>query len=295
MGFYPAHVIVAEARRHGVEIRGADIHMSDVGATVEEMKEIDKSQISNLESAKTEPHWGRAPRQRSPAPHARTVGAIRLGLETVRGLGAEAGTAIVAARGEHPFRSLADLCLRTGLGRRALEALIMAGALDRWERPRRQLLWELQSALQAAKAAPALGLEPKGEPTFAALPRHERLWLEQTYTGATAGAHITTLVARQLRQMGATPSAELERWPDGTRIRIGGVIVARQRPPTANGIAFLAVEDENGIVNVMLPADVVDTYRRPVMSRFVVVEGKIQRDGAAMTVVGNRVIPLGVG
>ncbi|MBN1250202.1 MAG: DNA polymerase III subunit alpha [Anaerolineae bacterium] len=268
MGFYPAHVIVAEARRHGVEIRGADVHVSDVGATVEKTnQQMDKS----------------------------AEGAIRLGLETVRGLGTEAGTAIVAARSEHPFRSLADLCLRTGLGRRALESLIMAGALDRWGQPRRQLLWELHAALQAAKAAPALGLEPKGEPAFAALPRHERLWLEQTYTGATAGAHITALVGRQLRQMGATPSAELERWPDGTRIRIGGVVVARQRPPTANGIAFLAVEDEHGIVNIMLPADVVDAYRRPVMSRFVVVEGKIQRDGAAMTVVGQRVIPLGAG
>ena len=255
MGFYPAHVIVSEARRHGVEIRGVDLHTSDVGATVE-------------------------------------VGAIRLGLETVRGLGEEAGGAIVEARTQHPFQSLADLCRRTGLGRRAIEALVMAGALDRWGRPRRQLLWELQAALEAAKAAPALGLRPRQEPVFAALPRHERLWLEQTYTGATSGAHITDLVARQLRQMGATPSGELTRWPDGTHIRIGGVVVARQQPPTANGIAFLAVEDESGIVNVMLYPEVIQTYRRAAMSRFLIVEGEVRRDGAAMSVLGNRVISL---
>jgi len=217
-----------------------------------------------------------------------------LGLEMVRGLSAEAGAAIVAARQQRPFQSLEDLCHRTALGRRALEALIMAGALDRWQRPRRQLLWELQEALKAAKAAPALGLHPTQEPSFTALPRHERLQFEQAYTGATSSAHITTLVARQLREMGATSTEELARWPDGTRIRIGGVVVARQRPPTANGIAFLAVEDESGIVNVMLYPEVIQIYRHAVMSRFLIVEGEIRRDGAAMSVLGRRVLPLAV-
>lgn len=173
-----------------------------------------------------------------------------------------------------------------------MEALIMTGALDEWGQPRRRLLWELQSALQAAKSAPLLGLTPKDEPVFAALPRHERLWLEQTYSGATAEAHITALVARQLRQMGTTPSSELPHWPNGTHIRIGGVVVARQRPPTANGTAFLAVEDEHGITNVMLQPEVIDTYRRDIMARFLIVEGQIRRDGATMSVVGSRVIPL---
>ncbi|MGC9469214.1 MAG: DNA polymerase III subunit alpha [Anaerolineae bacterium] len=278
MGFYPAHVIVSEARRHGVEIRAVDIHASEVGATVEVAQPGGPLSL-RLHSSKGERG-------------AEGKGAIRLGLEMVRGLGAEAGKAIVEARRQTPFQSLADLCRRTGLGRRAMEALIMAGALDQWKRPRRQLLWELQAALQEAKAAPSLGLASRGEPAFAALPRHERLWLEQTYTGATSGAHITALVARQLRQMGTTLSSELPKWPNGTQIRIGGVVVARQQPPTAGGIAFLAVEDDRGIINVMLQPEVVETYRRAVMTRFIVVEGEIRRDGAAMSVVGNRVIPL---
>ncbi len=255
MGFYPAHVIIAEARRHGVEIRAVDIHASDVGATVEN-------------------------------------GAIRLGLGTVRGLGTEGGSAIVEARRQRPFQSLADLCRRTRLGRRATEALILSGALDRWKVPRRQLLWELQAALQEIKASPALSLMPRGEPVFAALPRDERLWLEQTYTGGTSGEHLTALVAQQLRQMGVTATSELRRWPNGTRVRVGGIVVARQRPPTANGLAFLAVEDEDGIINVTLHPEVAEVYRHAIMARFLVVEGEVRRDGAAMNVVGNRVIPL---
>ena len=273
MGFYAAHVIVAEARRHGVEIRNVDLEVSDVGATVEAEAAGDHSQD----------HKPAGPK-----------GAIRLGLDMVRGMGAEAGAALVAARQQHPFRSLEDLCRRTSLGRRALEALILAGGLDRWQRPRRQLLWELEAALRTAKAAPTLGLRPTQEPSFTALPRHERLQFEQAYTGATASTHITTLVARQLREMGATLSGELTRWPDGTRIRIGGIVVARQQPPTANGIAFLAVEDESGIVNVMLYPEVIQTYKRAVMSRFLIVEGEIRRDGAAMSVLGHRVLPLAV-
>jgi error-prone DNA polymerase len=270
MGFYPAHVIVSEARRHGVEIRGVDLHASGIGATVETEK---ISRSANLKQAER-------------------TGAIRLGLEMVRGLGAEVSTAIVQERERHPFSSLEDLCHRARLGRRALEALIMAGALDGWQRTRRQLLWELQGALQAAKAPPALGLQPRQEPVFTALPRHEHLRLEQIYTGATSDAHLTALVARQLREMGTTPTDQLVEWPDGTRIRIGGIVVARQQPPTANGIAFLAVEDKSGIVNVVLYPEVLQTYRRAIMSRFLIVEGEIRRDGAAMAVLGNRVLPL---
>ncbi|MCU0522038.1 MAG: error-prone DNA polymerase, partial [Anaerolineae bacterium] len=281
MGFYPAHVIVSEAKRHGVEIRGVDLHTSDVGATVE-------SSALPLLGAKC-PSGQNAKR-----------GAIRLGLETVRGLGEEASTTIVEARRQSPFQSLVDLCQRTGLGRRAIEALIMAGALDRLypsgqrDRPRRQLLWELQAALESVGTPPALDLPPRDDPTFTAIPRHERLWLEQTYTGVTAGAHITDLVGSQLRQMGATPVGDLARWPDGTQIRVGGVIVARQRPPTANGVAFLAIEDRSGIVNVMLYPEIAQTYHRAVMARFVIVEGEIRRDGAAMSVLGKRVLTLAV-
>ncbi len=285
MGFYPAHVVVSEARRYGVEIRGVDLQTSDVGATVE-LGSTDESEDQRVGQS--------ANQQIVNLGSSAGKGAIRLGLESVRGLGEEASATIVEARSQHPFKSLVDLCQRTGLGRRAIEALIMAGALDRWNRPRRQLLWELQSALETAAAPPSLDLPPRDDPEFTAMPRHERLWLEQTYTGVTAGGHITDLVSNQLREMGATPVADLAHWPDGTQIRVGGVIVARQRPPTAKGVAFLAIEDRSGIVNVMLYPEVAQIYHRAVMSRFVLVEGEVRRDGAAMSILGKRVLALAV-
>ncbi len=59
-------------------------------------------------------------------------------------------------------------------------------------------------------------------------------------------------------------------------------------------MAFLAIEDRSGIVNVMLYPEVVQTYRRAVMSRFVLVEGEVRRDGAAMNILGKRVLVLAV-
>ncbi len=174
MGFYPAHVVVSEARRCGVAIRPVDVEASGLLPTVEGQ-------------------------------------ALRIGLATVTGLGEAGGRSVVEARRFGPFRSLADFCRRTRLGRRAVEGLIWAGAFDRWGVPRRQLLWDLEAALEAAEAPPALPL-PEGEeerPRFGFLSSRGRLWAEVAHTGVAATAHLTALVAERLRALGVTSSG---RW-----------------------------------------------------------------------------------
>jgi error-prone DNA polymerase len=255
MGFYPARVLISEARRHGVEIRPADVARSTLTPTVEEAT-------------------------------------IRLGLRAIRGVGEEAGTRLVEARRRGPFRSLADLCRRARLDRRAAEGLIMAGALDRWGIPRRQLLWDLEDALAQAAAPPALDLDRPDAPHFAALPERDRLWMERGTTATPTQGPLTERVRAQLRTLGVTPSGALARWPDGTRVRVGGAVVARQQPPTAHGMAFLALEDAEGFVNVALPPPVVQAYRRVILAPFVLVEGQVARDGAALNVMGARVLAL---
>jgi error-prone DNA polymerase len=255
MGFYPTHVVVAEARRCGVDIRPVDIETSDLVATVEGQ-------------------------------------AIRLGLAAVTGLGETGGRSIVQARRFGPFRSLADFCRRTRLGRRAIEALIWAGAFDGWNVPRRQLVWDLKAALDAAEGPPALSLPPGDEPRFDRLSPRGRLWTEVAHTGVSAGAHITEVVGDKLRSMGVTPSGKLPELRNGVRVWVGGVIVARQRPPTAKGTAFLALEDEGGLVNVVLKPEVYEAHRKVLRSPFVVVEGKLQRRGQAISVLARKVVAV---
>ena len=88
------------------------------------------------------------------------------------------------------------------------------------------------------------------------------------------------------------PMQELSHWPDGTKLRVGGVIIARQRPPTARGTAFVALEDEGGVVNVLLRPEVFAAYREVLRSRFAVVQGTLQWQGRVCGVVGERVLAV---
>ncbi len=256
MGFYPPHVIVSEARRSGIEIRPVDIAASDLLATLED-------------------------------------GALRLGLMAVTGLGQDSGDKVIQARQAGPFRSLADFCRRTLLERRPIEALIWAGAFDRWEIPRRQLLWDLQAGLEAAEHPPALSLDTDEErPRFGFLMPAERLWAEVTQTGICASGHLTELVSDQLRQMGVVHSNTLPNLAEGCRVWIGGVLVAAQRPPTAKGVAFLALEDQEGLINVVLQPEVYEASRPSLRSRYVAVEGRLQKRLGAVSILAQRVLPI---
>jgi error-prone DNA polymerase len=258
MGFYPPHVIVSDARRCGVEVRPVDVEASDLWATVE----------------------GEA---------------LRLGLAAVNGLGEVGGQSVVEARRFGPFRSLADFCRRTRLGRKAMEAMIWAGTFDGWGVPRRQLLWELQMALETAEGPPELPLPPpEGRPRFAFLSPRGRLWTEVAHTGVSASEHLTSLVGEELQAMSVTSSDRLPELEDGREVWVGGVIVSRQRPPTAKGMVFLALEDEGGLINVVVRPNVYDENRSALKSPFVVVRGQVQRRDKAINVLARRVIPLKV-
>ncbi|NLE99846.1 MAG: DNA polymerase III subunit alpha [Anaerolineales bacterium] len=260
MGFYPPHVIVSEARRFGVTIEPIDIEHSALAATV---------------------HGN----------------ALRLGLGMVTGLGEDGGQSIVDARRQGPFRSLVDFCCRTRLGRRAVEALIWSGAFDVWEIPRRQLLWNLQAALELSEdvqsrlALPATAGE---HPRFGFLSPRGRLWTELAHTGVSASSHITTLISARLKEIGTTPSLKLPELKDGHKVWIGGVVVSAQRPPTAKGTAFLALEDEGGLMNVILKPEVYEASRKDLKAPFVVIQGRVQKRGQAINIIARRIVRLEV-
>jgi error-prone DNA polymerase len=254
MGFYPAHVIVSEARRCGVEVRPVDVEASELRAMVE-------------------------------------GDALRLGLGFVTGLGETGGESVVKARRMAPFHSLADFCRRTRLGRRAVEGLIWAGAFDGWGVPRRQLLWDLREALE--EPAPlALPASEEERARFGFLSERGRLWTEVAHTGVAAGDHVTALVGDALRNAEVVSSKALAKTRNGAMVRVGGVIVSRQRPPTAKGAAFLALEDEGGLIDVVLRPKVYEASRDALRSSFVVVEGRVQRRGRAISVLALKVAPV---
>lgn len=108
-------------------------------------------------------------------------------------------------------------------------------------------------------------------------------------TGVSLDGHLTALRRDAFTRAGARPTSDLSEMKHGQRVRIGGLVVARQKPPTAKGFAFLAVEDPEGMVNVVVSPDVYAACRQAMRCAFVLVDGVVQKNHGAINVVAERV------
>ena len=256
MGFYPPDALVHEAQRRGIEVLPPDVNHSEAECTVA-----------------------------GPM-------AVRLGLGYVLGVRGEEVRALVAARREGgPLASLEDLASRAGAGRPSLERLAWSGACDALAggpSPRRAALWQLGVAAPSQPLAAtgdtqlALPLGLPAPPRLGALEAWEAMVADYATTGVSIARHPMTLLRGELTGRGALTSAQLERTAHGTKVRIGGLVVARQRPATANGVVFLLLEDEHGTVNVIVPPPVYERDRLAVRAEpLVLAEGRLERHAAA--------------
>jgi error-prone DNA polymerase len=254
MGFWNAAVLVNEAKRQGLLLLPADIQLSQEQCTVE----------------------GEG---------------IRLGLEIVKGMGEATIAAILDQRQVAPFDHLADFCRRTRLPRLLVEHLIAAGAMDSWGIPRRHLLWELGTL---SYAADQLDLTfPLEEVALPELSATEAMLMEQDVQGLSAGHHVMALYRQALNQRDILGSRQLNRSRNGRRVRVAGLMVVHQAPPTAKGFHFLTLEDEGGMMNIVVRPKVYDQYRRVIQgSQLLLVAGLCQREGDVVNVRAQHLAPL---
>jgi error-prone DNA polymerase len=275
MGFYPPATLVRDAQRRGVEVRPADLNLSDARCTIEPGDTVSQG--------------------------SRT--AVRIGLGYVSTVGEDDAQALVAERDANgPFRDVGDLARRAALSRDGLEALVKSGVCDGFGHRRRDLLWELGLALRpqvapgtggGAKQLP-LSLEPTVEtPALRDLTRWERMLADYRHTGMSVGTHPLALLRPHL-PAGTLSSAELHEQPHGRRVAVAGMTVARQRPSTANGIVFMLLEDEHGQVNLIVPPAVYDAHRATVRAEpLVLARGRYERFGENRNVLVSEVESLG--
>jgi error-prone DNA polymerase len=261
LGFYIPEVVMGDAQRHGVPILRPDVNRSQNACTLEAS---------------------------SPKPDAAPASlAIRLGLRYVHGLGEAFLERIIEQRGEHPYRDLRDFCRRTCLPRSLVENLIRAGALDSFGQKRRDLLWALgglayrEDSLDIEVPLDAVALPP--------LRRKERLSWEYELMGVAPGEHVMELYRERLRRQGVLSKAELEEREDGETVRVAGWVVVRQRPPTAKGHVFITLEDEDGLINLIVRPNVYERYRSVLRNaQLLWAQGRLQRQGHAMSVLLQR-------
>jgi len=225
---------------------------------------------------------------------------VRLGLLTVTGLGpacalgVQAGLASRAERG--PFVSPEDFARRTGLQAQQLEHLARLGALAAFEARRRQALWRVQPLVRRVTGLLAGADSAEGAVTLPAQSAAERVSENYTLCGISAECHPLELLRAALHAAGVSRAADLAGSSGrGGRLSVAGLVICRQRPPTAGGVTFVTLEDESGFVNLVVRPDVAARDRAALMSPLLVACGRVQRADGVINVQVDGLQPLGNG
>ncbi|ANP72723.1 error-prone DNA polymerase [Cryobacterium arcticum] len=266
MGFYSPQSLVADARRHGVQVLRPDVQLSGVSAGLE--RAADPWQGGGREAC-LDPEQPSVPEYDRSRPvedlaHRRDGGwAVRLGLAEVRSIGTKVAERIVAERGRFgPYRSMNDLARRAGLSAEQLESLATAGAFEGLGLERRQALWSAGEAAHDTDAHLAGSVEMVQPPLLALMTPVEQVAYDLWATGVSTDDHPIRHARAALDARGAVPADRLARAENGRRIEVGGIVTHRQRPATANGVTFINLEDETGNVNVVVSVGVWNHFRR---------------------------------
>ncbi len=261
MGFYSPQSLVADARRHGVTIRRPDITSSGAQADLE------------------------------PGPNDKP--AIRLGLAGIRTVGTELADRIVAARPEGGYRDIDQLTRAVTLSTAHAEALATSGALDTLSKDRRSALWAAGAAAgERAGTLPGtmVGLDAPALPGMSEI---ELTVADIWATGISPQAYPTEFSRDALTAMGVVTARDLGVMEHGTRVLVAGMVTHRQRPATASGIIFINLEDESGMINVVCSTGFWSKYRKVARgSPSLLVRGMLERQGAAFSVLAERIAPL---
>ena len=216
MGFYTPASLVADARRHGVIVKPADVNHSDALATLE--KTTDPGEC-----------------------------AVRFGLSALRHVGETQAERIGAHK---PYDNVAELVSKTEPTKAALQSLAAAGALDSLGLTRREAIWGSHIASFAtAERLPGI-VDNVATPKFSPMPAPQQVAADLFYSGTTTGAHPIAFLRTELQQQNVVAIGDLLH-TQPRRITVAGLITHRQQPPTANGVVFLNLEDETGMLNVI--------------------------------------------
>ncbi len=281
MGFYAPSTIVEDARRHGVEVRPIDVLHSDWDCTLEPLA---------------------GPGERF---------ALRMGMRFIKGLSVLEGRRIELLRqalsyedrphrnarksnisnfasSDEPlaFDSLAGFIRAVRLPQRTLRLLTEAGALDGFGMDRRQTLWTLEGLAQTVTP---LALEDDEKmPLLAPLRPAEIIGWDYRSSHHSTRGHPIEPLRSALTHHRIADAKTLGTMPHGRKVRYAGLVICRQRPPTAGGVMFLTLEDETGFVNVICWKDILERFHiLAKTASFLGVSGTLQVENGVTNLVAD--------
>jgi error-prone DNA polymerase len=265
MGFYSPHTIIWDARRHDVRFLPIDVNRSSWECTIDGND-------------------------------------VRLGFKEVKGLGRHARDTIEAARSTGEFHSIADFVRRTGLDRDALEALAEVGAFlglphgypDTGADSRRSALWTVGelAGLSSPRHLPGLAELLAESADLPPMSTWEETRADYHGMGFSPHRHVISYYRDRLAAQRAYPADELAKLPNRLVVRAGGLTIIRQRPETSKKHVFITLEDETGLINVIVRPDVYERFRRAVREPLLIVEGLLQQDSGVTQIIARHLWPL---
>ena len=255
MGFYQIATLVADLHRHQVPIRPVDVQHSEWQATIENRS-------------------------------------LRLGLRLVRGLGKEIAEQIVESRQRYgSFENLPSLAKRAKLNRKQLSTLAAAGALRSIEKERRQAIW--QASGLGGKGLLANLNHPLERNDFSSMSPAEELRLDYSYASSFVENHPMHLLRNHLQRRGVSRKTEMMQLQPGCPIQVAGLVIVRQRPTGVGGVIFMALEDETGLIDIVVRPQTYQQNRALLcLADILLIKGHLQADGAARSVIAQFFVNL---
>ncbi|MBH3338358.1 error-prone DNA polymerase [Pseudomonas mendocina] len=261
MGFYSPDQVLQDARRHDVEVRPVDVRYSDWDCSLE------------------------------PDEHGEP--AIRLGLRMIRGMREDDARRIEQARQSGAFRDVEDLSVRARLDASARERLADAGALAGLAGHRHQARWAVAGVEEQLPLFAGVSAPNEASLSLPAPSQGEDLLTDYATLGTTLGPHPLALLRQALRAQRCRSSHELQAVEHGRPVSVAGLVIGRQRPQTASGVIFVTLEDEFGLVNVVVWHDLAERQRRVlVQSQMLRIDGHLEAEDGVRHVIAGRLTDM---
>lgn len=270
MGFYSGHTLIDDAKRHGVKVLAVDPNLSNYDSRIEN-------------------------------------GAVRLGLRVIKGLAKQDAEEIVANR---PYASLADFLAKTHVREDVLHRLAMGDAfrnlggagianINSGVLEQREALWQILADNVHKKNANHAQLDlfsgvnsDHDTAAFSKVDGYERIRHDYSAFGLSAKEHPMAAL-RKVKKLPRDTSYEVKRKAPKTFVTTSGLLLVRQRPPTANGVCFAAIEDENGFIDMILFRQEFEKFRDIFLYNcFLIVSGVVEREGHSVSLIVKNLKPL---
>jgi error-prone DNA polymerase len=290
MGFYAPAQIVRDAKEHGVEVRPIDVNFSEWDCTLEYSDEATKAPFDCAQRRRSDEGRGKT-----------TWGldgpAMRLGFRLVKGLQMTHGQRIVEARRQFDgFNSIAHFHRATRLPAHALRRLAEADAFGSLCLPRRQALWEVleikDEDASLFDSAPSC-LRALVPPCLPPMPLPQEVMTDYATTTLSLKKHPVALIRPHLEKLRITPAARIQETPNNRWVKVAGLVLIRQRPGTASGVVFETLEDETGIVNLIVWPHTFEKYHSAARhAGLLQCDGYVQRQGQVIHILAKRLTDL---